>query len=192
MQALGCEGISKGQVSRICQELDAVVESFLDRPLDGLGHWPHRRQGGVRTYGEAVPPLAGRGRRQAHAPLQGAARRLSGAEGVGAVTVRLSVLGGFKSTDHEYLSIPCLLCTANVHGGRTIATKLFGTLGRSSWTHSHWPLGMSSIPDSGPICDGPEGRTEPATASTTSPTLSRSIPNSGCGTGCSISRGRPG
>ena len=25
MQALGCEGISKGKVSRICQELDAVV-----------------------------------------------------------------------------------------------------------------------------------------------------------------------
>ena len=37
-QALGCEGISKGQVSRICQELDTVVDSFLDRPLDGRAH----------------------------------------------------------------------------------------------------------------------------------------------------------
>ncbi|MCC6383485.1 MAG: IS256 family transposase [Dehalococcoidia bacterium] len=35
VKALGCDGISKSQVSRICQELDAVVEAFLDRPLDG-------------------------------------------------------------------------------------------------------------------------------------------------------------
>ena len=32
MKALGCEGISKSQVSRICGELDRVVDSFLDRP----------------------------------------------------------------------------------------------------------------------------------------------------------------
>ena len=31
VKALGCEGISKSQVSRICQELDGVVESFLGR-----------------------------------------------------------------------------------------------------------------------------------------------------------------
>ena len=35
VKALGCEGISKSQVSRICSELDAVVASFLGRPLDG-------------------------------------------------------------------------------------------------------------------------------------------------------------
>jgi len=35
VKALGCEGISKSQVSRICQELDSVVEAFLGRPLDG-------------------------------------------------------------------------------------------------------------------------------------------------------------
>ena len=29
-----------------------------------------------------------------------------------------------------------------LHGGHTIATKLFGTLGRSSWTYRHLPLGM--------------------------------------------------
>jgi putative transposase len=29
VQALGCEGISKSQVSRICAELDRVVERFL-------------------------------------------------------------------------------------------------------------------------------------------------------------------
>jgi len=40
VKALGCEGISKSQVSRICQELDAVVEAFLSRPLDG-GPYPY-------------------------------------------------------------------------------------------------------------------------------------------------------
>ena len=35
VKALGCEGISKSQVSRICQGLDEVVEKFLNRPLDG-------------------------------------------------------------------------------------------------------------------------------------------------------------
>ena len=34
MRSLGCEGISKSQVSRICAELDTVVTSFLERPLD--------------------------------------------------------------------------------------------------------------------------------------------------------------
>ena len=35
MKALGCEGISKSQVSRICRGLDEVVEKFLSRPPDG-------------------------------------------------------------------------------------------------------------------------------------------------------------
>ena len=35
VRSLGCEGISKSQVSRICAELDSVVTSFLERPLDG-------------------------------------------------------------------------------------------------------------------------------------------------------------
>ena len=34
VKALGCEGISKSQVSRICQELDVVVDGFMGRPLD--------------------------------------------------------------------------------------------------------------------------------------------------------------
>ena len=33
VKALGCEGISKSQVSRICGELDRVVDSFLDHRL---------------------------------------------------------------------------------------------------------------------------------------------------------------
>ena len=36
VKALGCEGISKSQVSRICQELDVVVDGFMGRPL---GRW---------------------------------------------------------------------------------------------------------------------------------------------------------
>ena len=40
VKALGCEGISKSQVSRICQELDSVVDGFLNRPLDG-GPYPY-------------------------------------------------------------------------------------------------------------------------------------------------------
>ena len=44
VKALGCEGISKSQVSRICQELDVVVDGFLGRPLDG---GPSTRRSGV-------------------------------------------------------------------------------------------------------------------------------------------------
>ena len=40
VKALGCEGISKSQVSRICQELDVVVDGFMGRPLGG-GPYPY-------------------------------------------------------------------------------------------------------------------------------------------------------
>ncbi len=40
IKSLGCEGISKSQVSRICHELDQVVDTFLGRPLDG-GPYPY-------------------------------------------------------------------------------------------------------------------------------------------------------
>ena len=40
IKALGCDGISSSQVSRICQQLDEVVESFLGRPLDD-GPYPY-------------------------------------------------------------------------------------------------------------------------------------------------------
>lgn len=36
VQSLGMQGISKSQVSRLCQELDEEVERFRHRPLDGL------------------------------------------------------------------------------------------------------------------------------------------------------------
>ena len=40
VKALGCEGISKSQASRICQELDVVVDGFMGRPL-GAGPYPY-------------------------------------------------------------------------------------------------------------------------------------------------------
>jgi transposase-like protein len=35
VKAMGCEGISKSQVSELCQALDERVREFLERPLDG-------------------------------------------------------------------------------------------------------------------------------------------------------------
>ena len=40
VKSLGCDGISKSQVSRICRDLDEVVENFLGRPSDG-GPYPY-------------------------------------------------------------------------------------------------------------------------------------------------------
>jgi transposase-like protein len=40
VQALGCDGVSKSEVSRICQALDAQVQAFRERPLD-QGPYPY-------------------------------------------------------------------------------------------------------------------------------------------------------
>ncbi len=39
VKALGMGGVSKSQVSRLCEEIDARVKTFLDRPLEG--DWPY-------------------------------------------------------------------------------------------------------------------------------------------------------
>ncbi|MGX9984660.1 IS256 family transposase [Methylobacterium fujisawaense] len=39
VQAMGGTGVSKSQVSRLCQEIDERVGAFLDRPLEG--EWPY-------------------------------------------------------------------------------------------------------------------------------------------------------
>ena len=39
VQAMGMSGISKSEVSRICQEIDGRVNAFLDRPIEG--EWPY-------------------------------------------------------------------------------------------------------------------------------------------------------
>ncbi len=35
VQAMGGSGISKSQVSRLCEEIDERVEAFLTRPIEG-------------------------------------------------------------------------------------------------------------------------------------------------------------
>src|SRR5579863_9231649 len=39
VQAMGMGGISKSQVSRLCEEIDGKIEAFLNRPLEG--DWPY-------------------------------------------------------------------------------------------------------------------------------------------------------
>lgn len=39
VQALGMSGISKSQVSRLCEEIDEKVNAFLSRPIEG--EWPY-------------------------------------------------------------------------------------------------------------------------------------------------------
>lgn len=39
VRAMGMSGISKSQVSRLCEEIDGKVQAFLDRPLEG--DWPY-------------------------------------------------------------------------------------------------------------------------------------------------------
>jgi len=49
VRAMGGAGVSKSQVSRLCAEIDARVQAFLTRPLEGA--WPYlwRRRGGCST-----------------------------------------------------------------------------------------------------------------------------------------------
>ena len=35
VRAMGMNGISKSQVSRLCEEIDGKVKAFLDRPIEG-------------------------------------------------------------------------------------------------------------------------------------------------------------
>ena len=39
VQAMGMSGISKSQVSRLCEEIDERVQTFLNRPIEG--DWPY-------------------------------------------------------------------------------------------------------------------------------------------------------
>jgi transposase-like protein len=44
---MGMTGISKSQVSRLCEEIDGKVKAFLDRPIEGSGR--ARPPGGTRS-----------------------------------------------------------------------------------------------------------------------------------------------
>src|ERR1700722_11096592 len=39
VRAMGCSGVSKSQVSRLCADIDDKVQTFLNRPLEG--DWPY-------------------------------------------------------------------------------------------------------------------------------------------------------
>ena len=39
VKAMGMSGISKSQVSRLCEDIEGKVKAFLDRPLEG--DWPY-------------------------------------------------------------------------------------------------------------------------------------------------------
>ena len=57
VKALGMSGISKSQVSRLCEEIDGRVKAFLDRPIEG--DWPYlwidATYVKVRSNGRVVP-----------------------------------------------------------------------------------------------------------------------------------------
>src|SRR6476660_10393513 len=57
VRAMGMTGISKSQVSRLCEEIDEKVRAFLDRPLEG--EWPYlwidATYVKVRSNGRVVP-----------------------------------------------------------------------------------------------------------------------------------------
>lgn len=57
VQAMGGNGVSKSQVSRLCEEIDERVHAFLDRPIEG--DWPYlwidATYVKVRQAGRVVP-----------------------------------------------------------------------------------------------------------------------------------------
>jgi transposase-like protein len=72
VKAMGMTGISKSQVSRLCQEIDERVASFMDRPLarcnlcEGSPQWPcrlRRRGAGNRRQRRRPPGSPGYGHR---------------------------------------------------------------------------------------------------------------------------------
>ena len=75
VKAMGMSGISKSQVSRLCEEIDERVKAFLDRPIEG--DWPYlwidATYVKVRENGRIVSVAVDhRGRRQQRRPARGA------------------------------------------------------------------------------------------------------------------------
>lgn len=61
VQALGLEGISRSQVSLLCQELDTEVERFRNRKLEGTYLWVDatvRHEAPYHRVGGRCPPTA--------------------------------------------------------------------------------------------------------------------------------------
>ena len=75
VQAMGMDGISKSQVSRLCEEIDEKVKPFLGRPIEG--DWPYVWLDAtylkVRRAGRIVSiAVRHRDRRQRRRPARGA------------------------------------------------------------------------------------------------------------------------
>ena len=47
------DGISKSQVSRLCEDIDERVHGFLDRPIEG--EWPPAFAGAGQAWGSTRP-----------------------------------------------------------------------------------------------------------------------------------------
>jgi putative transposase len=60
VKAMGASGVSKSQVSRLCEEIDARVKAFLDRPIEGewLYLWIDATYVKVRQNGRIVSVAA--------------------------------------------------------------------------------------------------------------------------------------
>jgi transposase-like protein len=59
VKAMGASGISKSQVSRLCEEIDGKVKAFRERPIEGdwpvsvdRCHLPKVRRGGCSAMRE--------------------------------------------------------------------------------------------------------------------------------------------
>jgi len=66
VKAMGMEGISKSQVSRLCGEIDEKVQGFLNRPLEGL----IRMETVPRTHSPTVRGTVG----AVNGPIRGSTR----------------------------------------------------------------------------------------------------------------------
>ncbi len=90
VRALGLEGCSRSEVSRICRELDEAMERFRSRPLEGEYPyvWLDAKAVRVRYDGRVVPLSSGGG-------PWGTSGRVQGSPGVRRGSQRdLRVLGG--------------------------------------------------------------------------------------------------
>jgi len=78
VKAMGMSGISKSQVSRLCEEIDDKVKAFLDRPIEG--DWPYLWVDGTYLKVRA---------RQAGGRHQDASREGDGAKRIAVCAVRM-------------------------------------------------------------------------------------------------------
>jgi len=158
VKALGMTGISKSQVSRLCEEIDERVDEFLDRPIEG--DWPYLwidatcvkvRQSGrivsVATIicGGGQHRRPARGARDGYGPIRGRAvldgvpaladaPRTAWGEAGGLGRARGTEGDGVEGAERDVAALPGALCVfrPNVTGRSGNVTADFGIVtGRS-------------------------------------------------------------